>query len=105
MTRAGDRQRRSSPAPQDEAGATTNSDQAETAELCEELSYLEAQTALELALAQLRDSNLPVETMGDLYRRALAYAQRCEQLLNQVEQSVDIWDPEQEQTGPRPMEG
>jgi len=69
-----------------------------------DLSYSEAQIALELALAQLQAPDLPVETMGELYQRARGYADRCEQLLNQVEQSINLWDPEQSETAPYPME-
>jgi exodeoxyribonuclease VII small subunit len=69
-----------------------------------DLSYSEAQTALELTLAQLQASDLPVETMGELYQRARGYADHCEQLLNQVEQSINVWDPEQAETAPRPLE-
>lgn len=72
--------------------------------ICAELSYSEAQTALELALAQLQASDLPVETMGELYQRARSYAERCEQLLNQVEQSINVWDPQQAETAPSPLE-
>lgn len=68
------------------------------------LSYSEAQTALELALAQLQAPDLAVETMGELYQRARGYADRCEQLLNQVEQSISLWDPEHPATPPQPLE-
>jgi len=70
----------------------------------QDLSYSEAQTALELALAQLQASDLPVESMGELYLRARGYAQRCEQLLNQVEQSITLWDPEDADATPKPLE-
>jgi len=69
-----------------------------------DLSYSEAQTALELTLAQLQASDLPVESMAELYLRARGYAQRCEQLLNQVEQSIALWDPEQPDDKPKPLE-
>lgn len=55
------------------------------------LSYNEARTALELSLSELQASDLDVEAMAGLYRRAEAYAERCEQLLNQVEQDVLLW--------------
>lgn len=58
------------------------------------LSYQEARTALELALAQLQSSALEVEEMAGLYRRAQAYAERCEAVLQQVEQDVIQWDPQ-----------
>lgn len=57
------------------------------------LSYNEARTALDLILAELQSSDLPVERMAGLHRRAQAYAQRCEQVLEQVEQEILIWDP------------
>ena len=58
------------------------------------LSYQEARTALELALAKLQSSELEVEEMAGLYRRAQAYAERCEAVLQQVEQDVIQWDPQ-----------
>ncbi|WP_411877037.1 exodeoxyribonuclease VII small subunit [Vulcanococcus limneticus] len=58
------------------------------------LSYQEARTALELALAKLQSSELEVEDMAGLYRRAQAYAERCETVLQQVEQDVIEWDPQ-----------
>ncbi len=59
-----------------------------------DLNFREAQTALELCLAQLQASDLDVEAMATLHRRAQAYAQHCVQLLEKVEQEVLIWDPE-----------
>ncbi|MEN9767115.1 MAG: exodeoxyribonuclease small subunit [Cyanobacteriota bacterium] len=56
------------------------------------LSYQEASTALELALSQLQTSDLEVEQMAGLYRRAKAYAARCEALLAVVEQEVIEWE-------------
>jgi exodeoxyribonuclease VII small subunit len=53
-----------------------------------ELTYNQSRTALEVALSQLQSEDLEVEAMADLYRRALAYAQRCEQVLQQVEQEI-----------------
>lgn len=58
------------------------------------LSYQEARTALDLAMAQLQSSTLEVEEMAGLYRRAQAYAERCEAVLQQVEQDVIQWDPQ-----------
>ena len=60
----------------------------------QELSFQEARTALELAMAQLQSDALEVEEMAGLYRRAEAYAKRCEAVLQQVEQEVIQWDPE-----------
>jgi exodeoxyribonuclease VII small subunit len=53
-----------------------------------ELTYNQSRTALEVALSQLQSEDLEVEAMADLYRRALAYAKRCEQVLQQVEQEI-----------------
>ena len=58
----------------------------------QQLSYLEAQTALELSLAQLQSSELEVEEMAGIYRRAEAYADRCEAVLNTVQQEVIAWN-------------
>ena len=60
----------------------------------EGLSFQEARTALELAMAQLQSDALEVEEMAGLYRRAEAYARRCEAVLQQVEQQVIQWDAE-----------
>lgn len=76
-------------------------DPSESAALAAELSYSEAQTALELALAQLQSSDLAVEEMTALYERARAYAQRCEQVLQQVEQTIELWDPQNPEATPR----
>ena len=73
-------------------------------DLAAELSYAEAHAALELALAQLQDSDLPVEEMADLYQRARAFAARCEHLLNQVEQTVELWDAGEADASPRPFD-
>ena len=59
-----------------------------------DLNFREAQTALELCLAQLQANDLEVEAMATLHRRAQAYANHCVQLLEKVEQEVQIWDPE-----------
>lgn len=64
-------------------------------DIAAELSFREAQTALELSLAELQAPDLDVEEMADLYRRASRYAERCEQLLQRVEQEVMQWDPTQ----------
>ncbi len=75
---------------------------AEGNDVAQDLSFREAQTALELCLAQLQDQDLDVESMADLYRRALAYAERCEAVLAQVEQQVMQWDPGQPELAPTP---
>ncbi|MEB3199233.1 MAG: exodeoxyribonuclease VII small subunit [Synechococcaceae cyanobacterium] len=61
----------------------------------DDLSFREAQLALELVLSQLQASDLDVEAMVSLHRRGQAYADRCQQLLLQVEQEVQQWDPDQ----------
>jgi exodeoxyribonuclease VII small subunit len=57
-----------------------------------QLTYNEARAALELILAELQASDLQVEEMAALYRRAQAYAERCEQILEHVEQEILLWD-------------
>ncbi len=56
------------------------------------LSFNEARTALELAIGKLQASDLEVEEMASLYRRAEAYAERCRNVLERVEQDVIEWD-------------
>lgn len=68
------------------------------------LSFRDAQTALELSLAELQAADLDVEEMAGLYRRASRYADRCEQLLQRVEQEVMQWDPGQPQDAPLPYQ-
>jgi exodeoxyribonuclease VII small subunit len=58
----------------------------------EQLSFNEARTALELAMAKLQSSDLEVEEMATLYRRAEGYANRCSAVLESVEQDVIQWD-------------
>ena len=69
------------------------------------LSFRDAQTALEISLAELQASDLDIEEMTSLYQRAHSYAERCEQLLQQVEQEVAQWDPEQPENPPQPFQG
>jgi exodeoxyribonuclease VII small subunit len=68
----------------------------------DDLSFREAQVALELVLSQLQASDLDVEAMVDLHRRGQAYAERCETLLNAVEQEVLLWDPDDPDAAPTP---
>lgn len=58
----------------------------------QDLSFNEARTALELAMAKLQSSDLEVEEMASLYRRAEAYAERCRAVLESVEQDVIEWE-------------
>ena len=74
------------------------------AEIGEDLSFSQAQTALELSLAELQAGDLDVERMMDLYRRAQGYADRCERLLQKVEQEVMAWDPTNPDQPPHPYE-
>lgn len=55
-------------------------------------SFQEARTALELAMAQLQAADLEVEQMAGLYRRAQACADRCQAVLESVEQEVIEWE-------------
>jgi exodeoxyribonuclease VII small subunit len=57
-----------------------------------QLSFAQSRTALDLALARLQSDELEVEEMAGLYRRAVAYANRCDQVLRQVEQEVEELD-------------
>lgn len=68
-----------------------------------EMSYRQAQSALDLTISQLQSGDLDVEEMTSLYRRAEAYANRCEALLREVEQEVMQWDPTQPDVPPSPF--
>lgn len=88
------RQETASEGRESRTSAAKGSEPADSAEeIAADLSFRQAQAALELALAQLQDTDLDVELMADLHRRALAYADRCEALLQRVEQEVMQWDP------------
>jgi exodeoxyribonuclease VII small subunit len=58
----------------------------------QQLTFAQSRTALELTLAALQSEELEVEAMAGLYRRAVAYADRCEQVLQQVQQQVEELD-------------
>lgn len=79
-------------------------DAPEEEDIAAHLSFRDAQTALELSLAELQSPDLDVEDMAGLYRRASRYADRCEQLLQQVEQQVMQWDPGQPLEPPIPYQ-
>jgi exodeoxyribonuclease VII small subunit len=96
-----------------EASGPTTSDAAETEanpeavneeNLAADLNFREAQMALEISLAELQAPDLDVEEMAGLYERARHYADRCEALLQRVEQEVMQWNPEQPLNSPRPYE-
>ena len=61
-----------------------------------DLSFQQARTALDLLLAELQASDLQVEEMLSLYRRAQAYANHCEAVLQRIDQDVIEWDVLQE---------
>ena len=58
----------------------------------QQLSFQEARTALELAMATLQSTELEVEEMAGLYQRAEAYANHCQAVLERVEQEVIEWE-------------
>lgn len=67
------------------------------------LTYREAQSALERSLVELQSDDLDVERMTELYQQACAYADRCETLLQSVEAEVMLWDPDQPEAPPQPL--
>jgi exodeoxyribonuclease VII small subunit len=69
-----------------------------------DLSYNEARTALELTLAELQSANLDVEAMAGLYQRAQGYANRCQTVLDAVEQQVMLWDSSDPTAKPEPYQ-
>lgn len=58
----------------------------------QQLTFAQSRTALELTLAALQSEDLEVEAMAGLYKRAVAYADRCEEVLQQVQQHVEELD-------------
>lgn len=68
-----------------------------------QLSYRESQAALERSLVELQSDALDVERMLELYQQACAYADRCETLLQAVEAEVMLWDPDQPEAPPQPL--
>ena len=58
----------------------------------QQLTFAQSRTALDLTLAALQSEDLEVEAMAGLYRQAVAYADRCEQVLRQVQQQVEELD-------------
>ncbi|MEI6031097.1 MAG: exodeoxyribonuclease VII small subunit [Synechococcaceae cyanobacterium ELA739] len=94
---------RSSPGSKGKAAAE-QAPQEPQEDISGELSYREAQAALELCLAQLQASDLDIEAMAGLYERAQSFANRCEYLLDQVEQEVMQWDPEQPDAPAQPYQ-
>jgi exodeoxyribonuclease VII small subunit len=58
----------------------------------QQLTFAQSRTALDLTLAALQSEDLEVEAMAGLYRQAVAYADRCVQVLEQVQQQVEELD-------------
>jgi exodeoxyribonuclease VII small subunit len=77
----------------DRPEAEAHPDTAQARRTAAGLTYNEARSALDLILAELQSSSLDVEQMAGLHRRAQAYAERCEQILEEVEQEILVWDP------------
>ena len=61
-------------------------------EAVEDLSFQDARSRLDAAIASLQSSDLDVEQMAELYRQARGYAERCEAVLQAVEQDVIEWE-------------
>jgi exodeoxyribonuclease VII small subunit len=55
-------------------------------------------------LAELQSTTLDVEAMAGLYERAQAYANRCEMVLDAVEQHVMLWDSSKSKAKPEPYQ-
>ena len=69
----------------------------------EQLSYRQAQAALERSLVELQSDDLDVERMTELYQQACTYADRCDSLLQAVEADVMLWDPDDPEAPPQPL--
>ena len=101
-TEPGRSRRKSSKAAEEKPRQNSQGLKAEQEDLSLDLSFREAQTAFELALAELQSADLDIERMTTLYNRARAYADRCDAVLRQVEQDVMQWDPDDPETPPKP---
>ena len=64
------------------------------------LTYEEAFQALDLLLVKLQDDSLPLADLQSSHQRAEIYLQRCQALLNGVEQSVLKLNPDTLETQP-----
>jgi len=98
----GQRAGQGSPEPQAEPPSSAPLPE-ESGDGIDDLNFHQAQTALDLTLSKLQSSELDVEAMADLYRRALRYADRCEAVLEQVEQEVMQWNPQEPANEPEPF--
>ncbi len=58
------------------------------------LTYEESVKALDQLLTELQDDNVSVENIHKIYLKGKVYLERCEILLNQVEQQVIELDPD-----------
>ena len=79
---------------------TENNLPATWAKEAEALTYEEAFQALDLLLVKLQDDALPLADLQSSHQRAEIYLQRCQALLDGVEQSVLKLDPDTLETQP-----
>ena len=66
----------------------------------ESLSYEEALQAADLLLHELQNDNIPLADLQQTHQRGLIYLERCEALLDAVEQNVLQLDPSTMTTEP-----
>jgi exonuclease VII small subunit len=52
---------------------------------------------------ELQSDDLDVERMTELYQQACTYADRCDSLLQAVEADVMLWDPDDPEAPPQPL--
>ena len=60
----------------------------------QQLSYQQAQEALEEIISNLQSEELPIEEIPSLYAEALEMEKTCREILNQVVQDIKKLDPE-----------
>lgn len=60
----------------------------------QQLSYQQAQEALEIIISNLQSEELPIEDIPSLYAEALEMEKTCREILNQVVQDIKKLDPE-----------
>ena len=92
-----------SDAPKPRARSSSRSAPAAAPPGPEQLTYREAQAALEQSLVELQSEDLDVERMTEVYQRACVLADRCDGLLQTVEAQVLLWDPDQPEQPPQPL--
>ena len=71
-----------------------NDTQRQWREDAESLSYEESLQALDLLLTKLQDDSIPLAELQGGHQRAEIYLNRCEELLNKIEQSVAQLNPD-----------